>query len=90
MAAAGPIIHCVIATRVFRSVCIVYNVNNNINIVCFRVLCNCYFGFKTLLLMPHQMKNKNNQKKRVCRKVQLYLSPHESKFIRVRNRIAKE
>lgn len=25
MAAAGPIIHCVIATRVFRSVYIVYN-----------------------------------------------------------------
>lgn len=45
MAAVSPIIHCLIATRVFRSV----YMHNNINI-CFRVFCNYYFWLQNFIV----------------------------------------
>ena len=88
MAAVSPIIHCLIATRVFRSV---YCTTTSTSVVAFFAI--TIFGYKTLLLMPRQRTNKNNNNRNMlCKKVQslnFHLSPHESKFFSVREQVNK-
>ena len=68
MAAASPIIHCMIATRVFRSLyCLQRKQQHQQQ--------QRLFSRTLQLLMPHQMKNENSNRKGFVEKYN-----HEGKF----------